>query len=128
MNLHTNTNDFAELIRLTAVKFNILPIYIEKDYLMNDTECAEYIRTPDFQKELFELFTHDQQEFDEPKGWQTKTIKESSLITDFPAIWKSIRPTYQSELTNLAFTAIPDEELVEKNFQNLISCMQIACT
>ena len=32
MKLHTNTQDFNELIRLTATHFNILPEFIEKDY------------------------------------------------------------------------------------------------
>lgn len=101
--------------------------FYDLHYLISDTECAKYIRTPDFQKDLSELLSHDQREFDEPKGWQTKVIKESPLITNFPIIWESIRPTYRSELTNLAFTAIPDEKLIEKNFQNLITCVQIAC-
>ena len=30
--LHENSSDFAELLRLTADKFNILQIFIEKDY------------------------------------------------------------------------------------------------
>jgi hypothetical protein len=32
MKLHTNTQDFNELIRLTATHFSILPEFIEKDY------------------------------------------------------------------------------------------------
>lgn len=32
MKLHTNIQDFTELIRLTATHFNILPEFIEKDY------------------------------------------------------------------------------------------------
>ncbi len=32
MKLHTNTQDFAELIRLTATHFAILPEFVEKDY------------------------------------------------------------------------------------------------
>jgi len=30
--LHENNNDFAELLRLSAEKFNILQVFIEKDY------------------------------------------------------------------------------------------------
>jgi len=30
--LHENSSDFAELLRLTAEKFNILQVFIEKDY------------------------------------------------------------------------------------------------
>ena len=32
MRLHTNIQDFSELIRLTATHFSILPEFIEKDY------------------------------------------------------------------------------------------------
>jgi predicted nucleotidyltransferase component of viral defense system len=52
MNLHTNTNDFAELIRLTAVKFNILPIFIEKDYWI--TRALQRMATnPNTEKVVF---------------------------------------------------------------------------
>lgn len=32
-------------------------------------------------------------------GWQTKTIKDSPLRENFPAIWENIRSTYQNETT-----------------------------
>ena len=48
---------------------------LQKYYLLQSSE---------FQKYISELLTHDQQEFDEPQGWQTKTVKDSPLITDFP--------------------------------------------
>ncbi|KAA6330322.1 hypothetical protein EZS27_020961 [termite gut metagenome] len=52
--------------------------------LVNDAECAEYIQSIDFQKDLPELFFHDQQAFNEPVGWQTKIITDSPLVKDFP--------------------------------------------
>ena len=85
-------------------------------YLANDTECAEYINSTDFQKDLSELLIHDQQEFDEPQGWQTKTVKDSPLFKEFPALWTNLRLTYQSELTPLAFSEIPNEKSVEESF------------
>jgi hypothetical protein len=85
-------------------------------YLANDAECAEYIGSADFKKNLYELFAHDQCEFDEPQGWQTKTIAESLLVSDFPTLWSSLRSTYQNELTNLAFSAIPEEQTIFNSF------------
>jgi uncharacterized UBP type Zn finger protein len=85
-------------------------------YLANDTECAEYINSTDFQKDLQELFLHDQKEFDKPKVWQTKTVKDSPLLKEFPTFWTSLRSTYQFELTPLAFSEIPDEKLIEESF------------
>jgi hypothetical protein len=85
-------------------------------YLANDTECATYIQSADFQNDLQVLFTHDQQEFDEPQGWKAKTIVESPLITDFPLLWNALRETYLSELPMLTFTTIPKEREIEEKF------------
>jgi len=89
-------------------------------YLANDEECAKYIQSVDFQRDLQELFGHDQQEFDKPQGWQTKTIKDSLLLTEFSTLWTSLNSTYQNELTPLAFSEIPDEKLVAESFMKII--------
>lgn len=52
-------------------------------YLANDKECSEYLQSSEFQNDLSELLLHDQQEFDIPEGWQTKTVKESPLFNEF---------------------------------------------
>jgi Uncharacterized conserved protein len=89
-------------------------------YLANDEECAKYIQSVDFQKDLKELLVHDQQEFDEPQGWQTKLIKNSPLITEFPHLWSTLQETYLSELPMLAFTTIPKEEDIEEKFTEIM--------
>jgi hypothetical protein len=85
-------------------------------YLTNDKECAKYLQSSEFQKDLSELLIHDQQEFDRPKGWQTKTVKDSPLFKDFPTLWTNLSLIYQSELTPLAFSEIPDEKLIADSF------------
>jgi len=85
-------------------------------YLANDKECREYLQSSEFQKDLSELLIHDQQEFDHPKGWQTKMVKDSPLFKDFPALWTNLSSIYQSELTPLAFSEIPNEKLVAESF------------
>jgi predicted nucleotidyltransferase component of viral defense system len=85
-------------------------------YLANDEECKTYLQSSEFQKDLLELLIHDQQEFDRPEGWQTKTVKDSPLFKEFPSLWTNLSSTYQSELTPLAFSAIPDEKLVAESF------------
>ena len=89
-------------------------------YLTQDKECAEYLQSSEFQKDLAELLIHDQQEFDDPQGWQTKTVKDSPLITDFPNLWTNLRSTYQNELPPLAFSEIPNEKLIEESFMTTI--------
>lgn len=93
-------------------------------YLTNDKECAKYLHSSVFQKDLSELFIHDQQEFDKPEGWQTKTIKGSPLFKVFPALWTNLRLTYQSELTPLAFSEIPDEKLIIESFIRILKELQ----
>jgi hypothetical protein len=89
-------------------------------YLTNDAKCAEYIQSPNFLSDLSGLITHDQLAFDEPIGWQTKTIVESPLVTSFPTLWESLRSTYQMELSQLAFGTIPDEKSVEDSFIKIV--------
>ena len=89
-------------------------------YLANDEECAKYLQSSEFQKDLSELLIHDQQEFDEPQGWQTKTVKNSPLITDFQYLWTNLRSTYQNELKPLVFSEIPNEKLIEEAFLKII--------
>jgi hypothetical protein len=85
-------------------------------YLEKDEDCAEYLQSAEFQKDFSELLIHDQQEFDDPQGWQLKPITDSPLIKDFPALWASLRSTYQNEMLPLAFAEIPSEKLIEKSF------------
>jgi len=92
-------------------------------YLSNDDECVTYIQSLDFQKDLAELMIHDQQEFDKPINWQTKTVKDSPLFTEFPALWKNLKLIYKSALTPLAFSEIPDEKLVEERFIEILKIL-----
>jgi len=94
--------------------------FYDLHYLANDVECSEYINSADFQKDLSELLLHDQQEFDKPTGWQTKTIKDSPLLTEFLSLWTSLSSAYQSELEPLAFSEIPDKKLVAESFMKII--------
>jgi len=85
-------------------------------FLAKDDECAKYLQSSEFQKDLSELLIHDQQEFAEPQGWQAKTVKDSPLLTDFPNLWTNLRLIYQNELTPLAYSEIPNEKLIEESF------------
>ena len=93
-------------------------------YLANDKECAEYLQSSNFKKDLSELLIHDQQEFDRPYGWQTKTIKESPLFKEFSTLWTILSVVYQNELTPLAFSEIPDEKLIAESFMKILKQLQ----
>ncbi len=93
-------------------------------YLVNKEECAKYIQSFEFQQELSELLIQDQQEFDLPKGWQTKTLKDSPLFREFSTLWTNLSPTYKTELIPLAFSEIPDENLISESFMNILKNLQ----
>jgi predicted nucleotidyltransferase component of viral defense system len=95
--------------------------FYDLHFLVNDAECAEYIQSAKLKKDLSELFTHDQSEFNLPEGWQAKTIVESPLVTDFPALWDKLKAVYQDELAILAFSEIPDEKDIEESNKILFS-------
>lgn len=93
-------------------------------YLINDSECNEFIKSADFKKRFYEILEHDKELFDEPDNWQSKRLIESPLITDFTKIWQQLKETYKTELSALALTEIPDEGKVSDSFQKLIKLIK----
>jgi predicted nucleotidyltransferase component of viral defense system len=89
-------------------------------FLMNNPECAEFIKSDEFKQQFDTILQHDRVMFEEPKGWQNKLIAESPLINDFENIWKQLKEKYQTELSALAYRPIPGEEIIAKQFSELI--------
>lgn len=69
---------------------------------------------------LIPSLQYDREMFEEPTGWQTKAISESSLVNDFSNIWQQLKKKYETELSALAYRPIPDEKDVAKCFEELI--------
>jgi hypothetical protein len=90
-------------------------------FLANDAECSKYLQSAEFNADFAELYIHDQQTFNDPLGWQDKEVNQSVLLTDFPLLWNRMRETYRNELSQLAFSAIPDEKDVAQTFLNTIN-------
>jgi predicted nucleotidyltransferase component of viral defense system len=93
-------------------------------YLMNDSECNEFVKSTDFKKRFLEILEHDKGIFDDPENWQLKQLNDSPLITDFTNIWQKLKETYKTELSALAFSQIPDEKDVSKSFEELLKLIQ----
>jgi predicted nucleotidyltransferase component of viral defense system len=89
-------------------------------YLMKNAECIEFVASDIFKKQFDTILQHDREMFEEPTGWQTKSISESPFITDFSSLWKQLKAKYQTELSALAYRPIPDEKEVAKCFSELI--------
>jgi hypothetical protein len=89
-------------------------------YLMKNPKCAEFVASDSFKKQFDAILQHDRELFEEPNGWQTKSISESPLMIDFQSIWKQLKVKYQAELSALAYRPIPYEKDVAKCFAELI--------
>ena len=93
-------------------------------YLMKNPDCIGFVASEDFKKQFNAILIHDRAMFDEPKGWQTKSISESPLLTDFPAIWKQLKEKYQTELSALAYRPIPNESDLSKCIEQLLKRLE----
>ena len=89
-------------------------------YLMKNPECVEFVASNSFKKQFITILEQDREIFEEPKGWQSKSISESSLVTDFPSLWKQLKEKYQTELSALAYRPIPNEKDIAICFEQLI--------
>ena len=89
-------------------------------YLMKNSECIEFVASDSFKTQFDTILEHDRAMFEEPSGWQTKTISESPLVNDFTNVWQQLKEKYQTELSALAYRPIPNENDVAKCFEELI--------
>ncbi len=92
-------------------------------FLMNDAMCAEFAKSDKFRTKFDEILEHDKQVFDEPDGWEKKALNESPLLTGFESIWKQVNGIYRTELSALAYTPIPAEDKIAKQFNELIKSL-----
>ncbi|WP_167516854.1 nucleotidyl transferase AbiEii/AbiGii toxin family protein [Hydrotalea flava] len=93
-------------------------------YLMQMPSCRELVASVSFKKKIDTILLHDKEIFKVPIGWQSKSVAESPLITNFPTIWKQLKAKYQTELSALAYRPIPDEADIAKCFEELIKTIK----
>ncbi len=93
-------------------------------FLMIDADGAMFIKSKTFKKQFDEIVRHDKEMFEEPIGWQNKLVATSPLIINFDSYWKQLKEKYRTELSVLAYTPIPDEKLIAKQFKQLIKLIQ----
>lgn len=89
-------------------------------YLMKNPQCIEFVASDSFKKQFDTILQHDRKLFEEPAGWQTKSISESPLVANFAFIWAQLKEKYQTELSALAYRPIPAEKDVAKCFEELL--------
>ncbi|MGE4434006.1 MAG: nucleotidyl transferase AbiEii/AbiGii toxin family protein [Bacteroidales bacterium] len=89
-------------------------------YLMKNPECVEFVASDSFKKDFDMILKHDRAMFEEPMGWQSKSISESPLMMNFSIIWQQLARKYQTELSALSYRPIPEEKDVAKCFAELV--------
>lgn len=118
-----------KLVSLIRFSFDEVPVtsisgkirhFYDLHFLMTHPDCLNFVASNVFKEQFNNLLQHDKLIFDEPKGWQAKSTKESPLISDFETFWEKIKGQYQSELSALAYRPIPEEKDVAKTFKDLI--------
>jgi len=63
-------------------------------YLANDKRCSAYIKSEQFKADFNSLLENDRKAFDEPAGWNKKVVTESPLLTNFDALWNTLKLVY----------------------------------
>ena len=116
----------VSLIRFSFEKNTVVSIsgkirhFYDLYYLMKNQACIEFVASDLFKIQFDAILQHDREMFEEPEGWQSKSISQSPLITDFPHLWKQLKEKYQTELSAFAYRPIPNENEVAKCFENLM--------
>jgi predicted nucleotidyltransferase component of viral defense system len=82
--LHKEQTLLEKLVSLIRFSFDKNPVesiskkirhFYDLHYLMNDADCADFVKSDDFKKKFNELLTHDKELFDKPEGWREKTMQ-----------------------------------------------------
>ena len=90
-------------------------------FLMQDAESREYLQSEQFENEFKELYAHDQESFDYPKGWNRQPHTASPLLLDFEAVWEQLRRTYETKIPPLAYVQpIPTADAAEEAFKQIV--------
>ncbi|MFH1159984.1 MAG: nucleotidyl transferase AbiEii/AbiGii toxin family protein [bacterium] len=128
--LHTNQTLLEKLVSLFRSSFEKDPVagisgkirhFYDLFYLLSDKDCKALIDSEDFSAQFNDVWSRDQVTFDEPEGWQDKSVSESPLFLIFPELWDALRSTYNKELFALAFAEIPEERKVADAFMYIIN-------
>ena len=90
-------------------------------YLLRDSDCNVYFNSGEFAKNITGLIRHDRDTFDDPEGWQEKSINQSPLLQNFDSVWNNLKAIYVKELSNLVFTEIPDEKEIAESFKKIVA-------
>ena len=117
---HSLGNDY-----LGGLRSKIRHFY-DLHYLLQNETCKAYLESDAFVADFRHLFAEDQDRFDEPEGWQSRTVADSPLLRDFNVVWAYLSPLYESELAGLVFQpTIPDAADVAASFKTVAKKLRV---
>lgn len=88
-------------------------------YLMQDEKCREYVLSDRFVRDFRDILIHDKCMFESPEGWQSRKLNDIPLFSSTSQVWGELSSKYRTELSELAFSSIPDDEDVLRNFEKI---------
>lgn len=94
-------------------------------FLINDVEVNQYFTSDDFLRDFTSLFTEDQERFEQPDGWQNRSISESPLFSSLDDIWQQLEIVYSAELPGLAYTQIPSPDTIKHSLNNILTRISV---
>ena len=97
--------------------------FYDLHFLWKDSETRQYLQSDRFKEEFNSLLQSDQERFNEPEGWNKKTVKDSPLIKNFDEVWESLAPIYSHELPELAYQGVPPSDEIAESLKELISVL-----
>lgn len=90
-------------------------------FLINDAEVNRYFISDVFLRDFTSLFAEDQERFEQPDGWQFRSISDSPLFLSLDAIWAQLESVYATELPALAYTRIPSSDAVKHSLNKILT-------
>lgn len=89
-------------------------------YLVKDEDCQTYLNSELFMENFSSLIEHDRAMFAKPDGWHTRSVHDSPLLTEFDAVWDTLKRRYSLELPSLAYSAIPSQNEIAESMKQVI--------
>ncbi len=93
-------------------------------YLMQDDKCREYATSDKFISEFRAILEHDKDMFTDPDGWQDRMLKDIPMFDNTADVWSKLAPKYRAELSELAFSPIPDDIDILHSFEFIANILK----
>ena len=95
--------------------------FYDMHFLINDTGVNQYVLSDDFLRDFTSLFAEDQERFEQPDGWQSRSISDSPLFSLLDEIWVQLESVYSTELPGLAYVQIPSPDAIKQSLNKILA-------